>query len=83
MTNFCNKLRFACRAGRMLLLCTFVLAAASAAAQQRVVSGKVVDQNGQPLIGVAVIESGTTNGTTTNADGSYALNIKGGGKCKP
>ncbi len=79
MTNFCNKLRFACRAGRMLLLCTFVLAAAAAVAQQRAVSGKVVDQNGQPLIGVAVIESGTTNGTTTNADGSYTLNLKGGG----
>ena len=34
------------------------------------VSGKVVDQSG-PIIGAAVIELGTSNGTTTGLDGEY------------
>ncbi len=38
------------------------------------VSGTIVDVNGDPLIGVSVIEKGTRNGTITDIDGSYAIN---------
>ena len=31
--------------------------------QQQKVTGKVVDANNEPLIGVSVLEKGTTNGT--------------------
>lgn len=39
------------------------------------VSGKVTDDIGQALPGVNVIEKGTTNGTTTDADGRYSLGV--------
>lgn len=39
------------------------------------VSGKVTDDIGQALPGVNVVEKGTTNGTTTDADGSYSLGV--------
>ena len=41
--------------------------------QQKSVSGKVTDSNGQPLPGVTVVLKGTTQGTVTNADGEYSL----------
>ncbi|MCG6190329.1 TonB-dependent receptor [Maribellus maritimus] len=37
------------------------------------VTGKVTDNNGQPLPGVTVLVKGTTNGTVTDADGQYIL----------
>jgi TonB-linked SusC/RagA family outer membrane protein len=39
------------------------------------VTGKVLDENAQPLPGVNVVEKGTTNGTTTDASGNYTLNV--------
>ncbi len=41
------------------------------------VSGKVTDEQGQPLPGVNIIEKGTTNGTSTDADGKYLLSVSG------
>jgi TonB-dependent SusC/RagA subfamily outer membrane receptor len=40
------------------------------------VTGKVVDLESEPLIGVTVAEKGTNNGTVTNADGQYSLNVE-------
>lgn len=42
-------------------------------AQQKAISGKVVDQDGLSLPGVTVLVKGTSNGTVTNADGEYTL----------
>ncbi len=44
----------------------------------RRVTGIVSEQGGAPLPGVPVIEKGTSNGTTTDFDGRYTLNIQGG-----
>lgn len=41
--------------------------------QQKAISGKVTDSNGQPLPGVTVVIKGTTQGTITGTDGSYNL----------
>ena len=46
--------------------------------QQIKVSGRVVDANNNPLIGVNVVEKGTTNGVMTGVDGSYALTVASG-----
>lgn len=43
----------------------------------KVVTGKVVDKSGQPVVGAMVIERGTNNGTATDLDGRYELKIKG------
>ncbi|MGE4585952.1 MAG: TonB-dependent receptor [Mangrovibacterium sp.] len=42
---------------------------------KRSVSGKVTDQNGEPLPGVSVFIKRTSTGTVTAADGTYQLNI--------
>ena len=42
------------------------------------VAGTVTDAGG-PLIGASVMEKGTTNGTTTDVDGRFTLNVKAGG----
>ncbi len=39
------------------------------------VKGKVVDDKGYPVIGAAVMQVGTTNGTVTDADGNYSLRV--------
>lgn len=43
-------------------------------AQSRLVKGVVVDADGLPMIGAAVIISGTSTGVTTDADGAFAIN---------
>ncbi len=47
-------------------------------AQERTLSGKVVDENGDPLPGVAVLVKGTTKGGTTNFDGEYKITLSEG-----
>lgn len=54
------------------IFCAFVNISASA---QSTVSGKVMDQNGEVLIGVNIVEKGTTNGTTTDINGDYRLQL--------
>ena len=46
------------------------------------VSGTVKDANGEPLIGVSVLEVGTQNGAVTDMYGNYKLNVKPGAKLK-
>ncbi|MDC3253367.1 TonB-dependent receptor [bacterium] len=43
---------------------------------QRTVTGTVTDaQNGETLIGASIIEKGTSNGTTTDIEGNYSLEV--------
>ena len=43
--------------------------------QQKAISGKVVDSKGESIIGANVMEKGTTNGTITDFDGNFSLNV--------
>lgn len=45
---------------------------------QVTVSGTVLDGQGFSIIGVNILEQGTTNGTTTDIDGSYSLTVQNG-----
>jgi len=45
--------------------------------QEKKVTGKVTNQEGDPLVGVTVLEKGTTNGTVTDLDGKYSLEVSG------
>ncbi len=47
-------------------------------AQTQRVTGTVLDNLGEPLAGVNIVEKGTTNGTLTDIDGNYALNVAKG-----
>ncbi|WP_373517286.1 TonB-dependent receptor plug domain-containing protein, partial [Pricia sp.] len=55
------------------LLCTQITIA-----QQTTVSGSVTDEAGIPLPGVNVVEKGTTNGTSTDFDGNYVIDVSDG-----
>ena len=44
-------------------------------AQSNSVSGTVIDENGETLPGVTILEQGTTNGTTTDVDGLSLIHI--------
>ena len=57
-----------------LLVCSTV-----AMAQNRV-SGVIRDAQGEPLVGVSVVEAGTQNGTVTDVDGRYSLDVKRGAR---
>ena len=63
----------------LLLAAVMVLAGITALAQVTTSSlgGRVVDQNGEPVIGAAVVAihepSGTTYGSVTNGDGLYTI----------
>ena len=50
------------------------------AAQQQTkkITGTILDQAGIPVIGANVLEKGTSNGTITNLDGKFTLNVKPG-----
>ena len=72
MVNAMNKLCKYCLLATLLLTPGSVLA-------QRVVKGTVLDSNNEPVIGASVIEKGNPkNGTVTDLDGNFTLNLKNG-----
>ena len=42
------------------------------------IKGKVVDANGEPIIGAGIVVVGTTNGAVSDLDGNFELNVKAG-----
>lgn len=67
-----TKLYLLCRYAVLLL----VMAASAAYGQSKAVSGTVTSgEDGSTLPGVNIIEKGTANGTVTDADGKYSINV--------
>ena len=64
---------------KYLTMLVLLVAGYTALAQQHSVKGTVVDSQGNPVIGMTVMEKGTQNGTTTDADGNYLLTLTTGG----
>ena len=62
---------------KTLFFAFFLLCSTVTMAQQKV-SGSVLDATGEPLIGVSVMEVGTTNGVVTDFDGNFTLTVKSG-----
>lgn len=58
----------------MVLLLSGLLLSNGLAAQQNVL-GKVTDTEGLPLIGVNILEVGTSNGTSTDFDGNFRISV--------
>ena len=59
---------------KTLHIILFLFISAFAFAQEmRVVSGVIKDKEGEPLIGVSIVQKGTTNGTVTDFDGYYEI----------
>lgn len=60
---------------RYLLLLFSFLFCFSAYAQTKQINGVVVDEQKQPIIGATVLVKGTSNGTSTDFDGRFTLNV--------
>ena len=63
---------------KLFLLLVAVLTSVAAMAQGHRITGKVVDANGEPLLGAGVVVKGTTTGTVTDLDGAFELNVPNG-----
>ena len=46
--------------------------------QSKTIKGRVIDANGEPVIGASILEKGTTNGTITDMDGNFQLKVNDG-----
>lgn len=60
------------------LFITVLLAAVAAmplSAQSRTVSGKVSDGSGEAVVGAYILLEGSSNGTMTDAEGNYSIQI--------
>lgn len=74
-TTFLRRLR----TGTTLIIALLGLCCVQAAvAQQVTVKSTVVDAHDEPVIGATVLEKGTTNGTITDIDGNFTLEVKRG-----
>ena len=64
---------------RLLTLLLALWMSATAFAQVSGIVGTVTDENGEPIIGATVVEKGKPqNGTITNIDGQFAINVPEG-----
>ncbi|HEY4208494.1 MAG TPA: carboxypeptidase-like regulatory domain-containing protein, partial [Puia sp.] len=60
---------------KLLLLCGLVFLCCSAWAQNRTITGKVLDDQGAPIIGATVQAKGTSIAAVTANDGSYTISV--------
>ena len=63
---------------RLLLLMVAFNSSLSLFAQTQSVSGIVLDEFGEPMIGVSVLVKGTTTGIITDVDGNFTVSAKNG-----
>ena len=63
----------------LVTIAVFFAASFSMVAQNVTVTGKVVDESNQPIVGVGVIQTGTSNGVVTGFDGNYTLTLPSNG----
>ena len=58
------------------VLCGLVLGASALLAQNTItVKGTILDPEKQPVIGAAVMQTGTTNGAATDLDGNFSITV--------
>ena len=63
---------------KFLTVALLALCSVAVMAQNKRISGKVVDANGDPVIGAGVTQVGTTNGVVTDASGNYVFSVPDG-----
>lgn len=58
-----------------LMLCSSTVLGQATTQSARTIKGVVTNSSGERLIGMSVIEVGTSNGTTTNTQGEYSIKL--------
>lgn len=62
-------------AAGLVALLMLLLGQVAWAQGERTISGTILDGHGQPVVGAAVVEEGTTNGTVADIDGKFQLRV--------
>ena len=65
-----------------ILATLFLLISQLGFSQEKMISGTVTNETGMPLPGVSIIIVGTTNGTQSDFDGNYSINVAVGQKLR-
>lgn len=78
MNNKTNNLHATARmwrrfSQRVLTIALLLVVSMTAFAQSKTVTGKIVDSNGEPIIGASAIVKGTSNGGITDIDGNFTI----------
>ena len=74
-----RKSSFLKAAMTILAVCCCLMSSLDSFAQNKTISGKVVDQNGEPVIGASVMLVGNNRvGTVTDLDGLFSLSVPAG-----
>ncbi len=60
---------------KLLLLLSICLFTTGAWAQNRIITGKVLDGKGSPVSGASIVIKGTTTGTSANSEGNFSLTV--------
>ena len=63
---------------KLISILAVILLSIGAYAQQKLVTGTVVDGSGLSVIGASIVEKGTQNGVITDLDGHYSINVQAG-----
>jgi TonB-dependent starch-binding outer membrane protein SusC len=63
---------------KVLLLLSMTLLSIGSMLAQKTVTGKVTDDNGDPMVGSTITVKGTSAGTLTDADGNFSLSVPNG-----
>ena len=63
---------------KLLLLLGVVLFCVQLSAQQRIISGTITDDKGNPIPNASILVKGSNSGTVSNSDGSFTLKITKG-----
>lgn len=60
---------------RLLLILALLFLGINAQAQNKQITGRIIDTKGEPAIGASILEKGTTNGTITDFDGNFKITV--------
>ncbi|PZR28960.1 MAG: SusC/RagA family TonB-linked outer membrane protein [Citrobacter freundii] len=63
---------------KLLVMFSLLLCALATFAQQRQITGKIVDKTGAPISGATITVKGTSSGTSAGPDGSFSVSAKTG-----
>ncbi|MCW5912962.1 MAG: SusC/RagA family TonB-linked outer membrane protein, partial [Cyclobacteriaceae bacterium] len=71
-------LRTSFRATAIFMAACLFLLLPEAHAQRKTITGTVMEEGGFALPGVSILEKGTSNGTVTDTDGKFSINVSEG-----
>ena len=75
LNDLCKAVGLSSHTSGNQITLTTTTSTATAKTGRRAISGKVTDATGEPIIGATISEKGGRNGTTTNVNGEFSLEV--------